>query len=560
MPPFSSALSQSSHSRRAALAVLVAAAPLGACADEPGTTTEDGSSSTSSTGAAETDPSTTEAPTAGTSTSDEPTTTEGESTTEAAEPTRIETILAALDTAMYACPNRIWPDVEENYRKRSVLLVSESENTGWLWNAQSGPGEPPRVAKGKLDQLPPEWSAAFNVGTLYEVLTLGISLDWTAEINDAVLAGGGVLWPDNAISLSFHEGFHFLSDQDDWNTGDGSRTAPYPEPWEPRYLRAALGQALLGDLQGEGSGLAAAAHWQSRLLAEHADEMEASRRYDITEGSAEYAALMMSALAEHGCEATDEELLATAISHLGDGNFLALESFSPGREFYDLGVLAGLLLRREGAQGWELAVEDGTPPVELALQGVAPADQPDDPALQKAAQDIVAARNEQIGLEIDPLLEHMKDPDYTRIAVDFNWIAGSFGLGGFYYLAEDPAQTDVYVRFEALLDPPSGVAIDVKELTVLVGMPTPCALLAGTTIVLTIPTADLAVAAGKATATGTQLTFAGLEVEAAADDAGLPWLCPLDAGGAGGAPAPSPGHGAVHELRAAPHQPTLYVP
>src|SRR5690606_27768046 len=158
--------------------------------------------------------------------------------------------------------------------------------------------------------------------------------------------------------------------------------------------------------------------------------------------------------------------------------------------------------------------------------------QPEDPTLQAEVQAAVAARNEKVGMEIEPMLARMQSPEHTRIAVDFNWVAGSFGVGGFYYLADEPAQPEVFLTFSAVLDPPSGVAITVEGLTSLFGIDTPCALGPGSTLVVTIANEDLAAAGGTATATAPTLSFAGLEVEATTDMDGLPWLCPVDAGGA----------------------------
>lgn len=508
----------------------------------PTTTTSSEASSeatTAPTTSAATEAGTTGDPTGGDTTTGEPL-------------TRVEQILAALDVAMYQCPERIWPDVEANYRSRQVLLASEIENKAWLWNAQQGGGVPPVVSEGPLDSLPPEWTSVFNINDLGGTLTLGISLDWTADINAQVIADGDTLWPDYATSLTFHEGMHFLSDQDDWNTGTGSRSSPYPEPWEPRYLRAQVARALLDEVESEGTGLAAAAHWQARLLAEYTAEMKAIRSYDCTEGSAEYVSLMMSALAELGCDAGDPELLALAISHLPDGIFLSEGAFDVGREPYDLGVLGGLLLRRAGAAGWELKVENGGAPVDQVIAGVTPVDQPDDPQIQADAQAAVEQRNMMVGAEVDPMLANMADPAYTRIVVSFNWVAGSFGVGGFYYLADDPNLSDVLLRLSASLEPPSGVPIEITDFTVLTAIATPCQLSGGAATVLAVPTADLSVVGGKASIGSARLDFSGLEVEATVDADNLPWLCPVDVGGAGGAPAPEPGL-VLHTLRAPAH-------
>lgn len=524
------------------------AATTGAESSNPGTTS--GSTSEPTTGATGT---TTDVPTTDASTTDAASTddtTDDTADTTSGEPlTRVEQVLHALDVSMYQCPERIWPDVEAKYRSRQVLLASELENRAWLWNAQQGGGVPPVVSEGPLDSLPPEWTSTFNVNDLGGARTLGISLDWTAERTAEIVANGGTVWPDFATSLTFHEGFHFLSDQDDWNVGNGSRTSPYPEPWEPRYLRTQLQRALYEEVMSAGSGLGGAAYWHARLLAEYPKEMKAIRAFDCTEGSAEYVSLMMSALSELGCEAGDPELLALAMSHLPDGFFLSQYIFSVGREPYDLGVLGGLILRRDEVAGWELQVENGAPPVDQAIAGVTPVAQPDDPQVQADAQAAVAERNVTVGMEIDPLLANMQDPAYTRIVVSFNWIAGSFGVGGFYYLAEDPNLSDVILTFSASLEPPSQVPIEITDFTILTGITTPCQLSGGNAIVLAVPTADLDVVGDKVTIDSPKLAFAGLAVEGTVDADNLPWLCPLDAGGAGGAPAPEPGP-VFHTLRA----------
>ncbi len=465
-------------------------------------------------------------------------TSEGDSTSTGGEElTRIEQILADLTIGMYECPDRVWPgDAAENYRSRQVLLSSVMENQGWLWNDQVAEGEPPVVSMGPLDGLPPEWSATFNVGTINGVPTLGISLDETQEINEAYEMLGMPPYRDFASILTFHEAFHFLSDQNDWNVPGGSRATAYPEPWEPRYLRAELKRSLRASLE-DGADYGAAAHWQSRWLADFPEESAAIRSYDVTEGGAEYASIVSSVLSVLGCEATEDELMTEAIANL-DGAFQGT-GFSPGREAYDLGVLSGLLLRRDEVAGWEDEQENGTPPVEQLLEGVTPEEQPEDAALQGEVQDEVDARNVQVGMEIDPMLEALTSPDYYRVVVSFNWIAGSFGVGGFYFLADVEGNPDVILTLSAMLTPPSGVAIDLAGETSLVGVDTPCSLSAGPTIVLTLPVEDVEVKGGLATSTADTATFMGLEVETAIDPDGLEWLCPADAGGAD-APLPEP--------------------
>ncbi len=237
-----------------------------------------------------------------------------------------------------------------------------------------------------------------------------------------------------------------------------------------------------------------------------------------------------------------------AIEHLDDGVFLSEGSFSPGREFYNLGVVAGLVLRRAAVAGWELNVENGQAPVALAVAGVDPVAQEDDAELQADVEAAVAERNATVGAEIDPLLAAMENPEYTRIPVLYSWIGGSFGVGGFYYLADDPDEREVLLNFSAMMLTPSDVTIAIDGKTSFDQIETPCVASGGGTITITIPTADLSVVGGTATSTDPKVNFMDLGVEPTMDADNLPWLCPTDAGGANGAPAPEPGVG-LHVLR-----------
>lgn len=506
---------------------------LGGCGDD-GSASPQGSSSSGDAGTTADESSTSSG---GPGTADETGTTAGEP-----ELSRIEQILADLNVAMYECPDRVWPGgTAENYRSRQVLLVSVEEATGWMWNDQlTSEGEPPRVSTGPLDGLPTEWTAGtFNFGVINDIRTLGISLDVTADINESTLESGAELYVDFASLLTVHEAFHYLSDQDDWNEGFGTRRVPYPEPWEPRHLRAELTAALRATLEDDAE-LSRAAYWQQRMQAEFPQELADIRALEITEGSAEYATIVSSVLAVEGCGVSEADLMTEAVAHLDDG-FLG-GGFSGGREPYDLGVLAGLILRRDDYPGWELATEGGTPPVEQLLQGVVPVDQAGDADLMATVQQTVEDRNVEVGMEIDPMLDALSSPDHVRVVVSFAWFAGSFSLDGFYYLPELPGEPDVYLRLSALLEPPSGVAIELFDETSLAGTGTgtPCALPAEQSLVLTLPAEDVVVAGGSATSTAATATFTDLAVEEATDMMGLTWLCPQDAGGAAPPSLPPP--------------------
>jgi hypothetical protein len=468
------------------------------------------------------------------------TTTDGSSTTGEAEDdtgtstgeddrTRIEKIIDALDVAMYQCPDAVWPGTQANYRASQVLLVSEMEGNAWLWNDQAAAGgDTPSVREIPYADLAPEWQSTFNIGAFEGVTTLGISLDETQMSNDAAEKAGIEMWRDFAITLAFHEGFHFLSGQSSWNVGQGSRVIPYPEPWEPRYLRAAYATAFASLLPLEGSvDLGPAEYWRVRLEAEHAGDMNAIRAYDCTEGSAEFAAAMMNAIVDLGCDAEPLALSNLVSEHLEE--FAAITHFSGGREPYDLGVLAGTILRGAGVPGWEADTQTGTPPHQYLLANATPTPQPDDAALQAGAQTAAEERTIAAGMEIEPMLERMTDPTLYRIPLSFDWISGSFGLGGFYYLAEEPGQPQLMLKYDALHETPSGTLVDVVGLTSLYGIEHPCAGVGGA-IIVTVPMADVAAAGMLFSSSDPIVAFTDLPAMETTDADGLPWLCPDTAG------------------------------
>lgn len=438
--------------------------------------------------------------------------------------TRLETILQALNVAMFQCTGRAWPGITANIQASQILLVSEQDGAAYLWNDQRLAATPPELTEVDFASLGPEWLSTFGVGTYNDVVTLGISLDDTAEVNAQMEEAGMPPWHDYALELAFHEGMHFLSGQDDWNVGPGSRSLPYPEPWEPRYLRAQLGWALRGQLEAGTTDFGAAAFWRETVRGSFPTDMTAIAAYDITEGSAEYGSTMMSALAALGCTATDEALVDAVVERLD--TYAALSHYSGGREPYDLGVLAGLSLQRVGADGWQGLVENGATMQELLLSQADPQVQPDDAEVQAEAQAAVDARNVLAAERIEPMLANMADAAFYRLPVPFDWIQGSFSPGGFYYLADDPDQTQLLLSYSALHESTGGTAIEVEALTSLLGVANPCAVGQGT-IVLLVPAVDTTDNDdGTYTSSNAQVTFDGLTATVIDDDDMLPWLCP----------------------------------
>src|SRR5215217_5608961 len=62
-------------------------------------------------------------------------------------PERVAVLQRALDTALFECPDRVWPGTAASYRQSQVLLVSSKAGTAYLWNDRRQPldRQPPRV-------------------------------------------------------------------------------------------------------------------------------------------------------------------------------------------------------------------------------------------------------------------------------------------------------------------------------------------------------------------------------------------------------------------------------
>lgn len=459
----------------------------------------------------------------GTTAADETATDTGTETGGAELPPRIQHIVDALTMGMYECPERSWPGIEAAMRGSQVMLVSQSDDIAYLWNDQSLPMEErPGVTLIEGSELSVDWFGFFNVGTWNGAPTIGISLDITGMLNPLLMP-----WHDDfAISLAFHEGFHFLSGQLEWMLEPGRRSGPYPEQWEQRYLRAELAYTLQAQLLGlPAVALGPAAFWQQRLLSEQTAAMQDIASTDIYEGTANYVESRMSAVFELGCEASEEALVQTVADHLDE--WVSIVGYDGGSEPYELGVLAGNLMDYEGlAPGWKSSVQGGVTPVDELVSGVAPMVTPDDAALQAEVQGVIDARNASVGMEVEPLLARIASDQNYRVALPFSWLAGSFSTTGFYYLADDPAEPEVILEFSALLESPGGVQVDVSQ-TVFDSIPSPCTIVGGSYVVATIPIADVSEPMpGEFTGMTSALTFVDYPATIVDDGAGLPWLCP----------------------------------
>lgn len=425
-------------------------------------------------------------------------------------PPRVERLVRAVEPGMFECPDRVWPGAGAYYRTGRILFVSRADNKAWLVDGRFLDDEG-RPALSVLDAstLDESWSAAFNFGQLDGIRTLGVSLDAAAPSED--------LWRDRAVSLALHEGFHFLAGQGAWPVGNpGSRDTSYPEDWRPTFYRNQLVVSLVSELIGDGSvGLGGPAYWLSKYATEFPELKEAIRSTDVKEGSAQYATAVMTALAELGCDASEEALWARV--HANVRRFLVSAPYS-------LGFLSGFLLREQGAPGWEAKVMTGVTPTDLLLSEVTPVVQKENEQLVAEAKRDTDARNAVVAQELEPLVDRMAGEDFYRVVVPAASMAGSFGTTGFYQLVNEPGAPRAIRHLRATFVT-GGSSIDVRSWSVLRVRPTPCQ----TTLnnyVIALPKSAVTSEGATFSSTFPQVTFANLRATERTDEAGLSWLCP----------------------------------
>lgn len=112
--------------------------------------------------------------------------------------TRIDKITNQLNTTLQ-CTNRIWPGLKrESYR---VLFAQPSTSESWLWLGASGKYENVSKTEFPLAAGMPKYAFSQFRGEK----TVIINLD---DVSDKSRVQS--LNVDGAVSLAFHEGFHYL--------------------------------------------------------------------------------------------------------------------------------------------------------------------------------------------------------------------------------------------------------------------------------------------------------------------------------------------------------------
>ncbi len=260
---------------------------------------------------------------------------------------RIDKVIRQLNTILQ-CPNRIWPGLKkDSYR---VLFVQPSTKESWFWTAVSGKAE--SISESEFTASPK--SPEYSFGQFRNERAVIINLERVSERSRIPS-----LNVDGAVSLAFHESFHYLFQmKEPWNAQliSADRKSDLDHV-SAVYFRRMLIRALKADLF-RGDGFGHSSYWFQKW--EALGESPETKFSDILEGTANYAEIIASVIADKGCQVTEEELLHTAISSLDSAAGIPMDAAVMKQLFaqykatgyqiegYEIGLLSLLAMRMRG--------------------------------------------------------------------------------------------------------------------------------------------------------------------------------------------------------------------
>lgn len=340
---------------------------------------------------------------------------------------RVAKIAKGFNLATIDCPQRIWPHYD--WSRKKIYITNQATNKAFAW--QGGRPLQNRVSTVDLSSLSPDFTQGLYGFSMKEPDAMGLSLDKSTEYQEDAERSGK---PDFVLTLGLHEGFHHFA-QKGWKSPgsedvNASRAVDYPVLAEPRYLRGKLLKHVKAYLKNPSDkGLREARGLYDLYEQKYPTEAKAIASTDQVEGTAFYAELVGTAITELGCGAVDKDLIANAAKELDTRSDISGSSDS---ESYSLGAAAGLIMRMTGDYaGWEKKIPQGTTPLALLFENIAPETAPDDPELRREADQIIKQENQRYAPNVRTFLASLKDPEAVAIHMKSYNTVGSYGTQGF---------------------------------------------------------------------------------------------------------------------------------
>lgn len=324
-------------------------------------------------------------------------------------PQEVQELAAKFEQTMIQCPQRIWSKYD--WSGYSVVLSYPSQSFSWIWDG------PTRTVQSVTNEALPT-----------EALTSDYSFFlWSGR---PALSLNMESIGEDAFEFGIHEFFHDQA-QKGWVNNSTGRGTNYPVSWEPRAYRRMTYDHLVEYFKtGKASELERARYWYDKWTNEYPEEVATTT--DGYEGTARYIEAIGAAIANLGCQASENQLrsntlhiITTDANYTGtfEGSYFALDS-----EGYAMGAVASLILRfeRPDLDEWNSVVAIGKTPLEILMDGIVPA------AESHPAQiaTLYSATGEQInrerGLLLDQDIQNWNDASYVRVALRFSWLQSNF--------------------------------------------------------------------------------------------------------------------------------------
>lgn len=315
----------------------------------------------------------------------------------------VERLTPKFEMTMKTCPERIWSGY--SWRSTNILII-ESEQKVTLWDGSTG-----------KTALVPATSVSPNA--FYGLY------DFTPHQGRQTVTGNWMNAVESNIPESeffkvlVHEGFHAFA-QNTWVSREGGkRGTQYPQKHEPRLARSMMFDRLKQYFLSSGldkTALQKASYWHQEWLKSAPHEVRQTT--DGFEGTARYVDTMATVIAELGCSATDEQVVA-GLKQILQSRFgwsLAGHRFSLDSEGYDVGAVTAMILQFiEKNTSWQNEVAAGKPLTSLLLDKVPALPETADTEKEAVFKQTEISSNQMIGELVEPDLKNIESKDYVRV-------------------------------------------------------------------------------------------------------------------------------------------------
>lgn len=346
----------------------------------------------------------------------------------AAAPAEVAELVEKLRQPTVTCPERIWTDY--SWRGLQFIAVYPSKNSSWAWDVSNN-----RITEIKNSSLP-----ASVLGSSYDFLEFASKSSASLNMEEEEEEGSG------HFELITHEFFHNQGQKNWQQPGGSSRGTTYPLNWKPRYQRRMIYDHLKNYfVTGNKNELAAASFWYNNWKTQYPKEVLITA--DGYEGSAQYVEVMSSAIAKHGCKATESDLKKAALETVNQsfdfavsGEILQLDS-----EGYSIGGLAALVLRFSSEKTlaeWNRELSKGKTALEILLDDIAPVKQTASKALAQKFYSKAKEQNAKYSKLLDSPIGAWADKSFVRLSLPYEWLLSN--LMPQFFAVSEKLEIDVF--------------------------------------------------------------------------------------------------------------------